>query len=604
VKPNPYFEALAWCKRNNISFQKCKTNYIKEDAVKEACNRYEEKLHYVKPEKKCPEGKEINPKTGRCIKIKIKKEPKLKREKNIKKEKRPVQKSANKLSSPNADSIRSNASLGSMKSLSDFSVPKSLSRSIQKNKSNTKKNSRSQYSRVFFRQKIEKKNAKYFKNLNHDFSLKKSKDPMEKTVLKENIDLKNLKKLKIKKIRRQPFINDFFDDKNVKKSLKSQAEQSLKNSLSSRSRKVKYMLEKVKANRIQRFFKKNLLKKYFTLEKRVKYYNYVVQFLKNLNELACLGEKQFKTKDNEVINGYTVHDVVDLEKRIGTDSAFGVIYRTSVKNMLGRAPIATKLMEIDINNTKEADINMNLSKNILHKQLSRHFLFCYKLFVCSKPSWLVPRIISNTRYLITLNELAHGDLKNLCSDMNFLKNNDLVINIAIQCILSIASFHKVGYIHQDCHWGNFLYHLTDDKSGYYHYKINDEDFYLKNCGYTMMIYDFGLCSKYKKVDNSTLKLFSADYIRILQAFKNKTMRGWCESYQYPVVKISSYINELQDTIIAGVRKSTDENDLLKNVILTKLLRVPTNGIFLRNLPLGETIVNNMPYIIDDRFIKT
>jgi predicted unusual protein kinase regulating ubiquinone biosynthesis (AarF/ABC1/UbiB family) len=184
-----------------------------------------------------------------------------------------------------------------------------------------------------------------------------------------------------------------------------------------------------------------------------------------------------------------------------------------------------------------------------------------------------------------------------------LKNNELVINVAVQCVLSIASFHKMGYVHHDCHWGNFLYHLTDDKSGYYHYKINNEDFYLKNCGYTMMIYDFGLSSKYTKVDSNTLKVLAGDYIRILQAFKNKTLKGWCESRQYPTVLISTQIDRIQDTIIAASKRNIDETYLLNNVILPTLLNISTNGIFLRRLPQSETVVNSLPYIIDDNLNK-
>lgn len=50
VKPNPYSETLAWCKRNKIEHNKCKNMYNddKELAKKEACNRHLEKLKQKK----------------------------------------------------------------------------------------------------------------------------------------------------------------------------------------------------------------------------------------------------------------------------------------------------------------------------------------------------------------------------------------------------------------------------------------------------------------------------------------------------------------------------------------------------------------------------
>jgi hypothetical protein len=489
VKPNPYFEALAWCKRNNITFAQCKKDYNKEEATKRACKRYEEKKLYKTQKKQCKDGSVINPKTGRCIKIKT------------------------------------------------------------------------------------VKPAKTIKNAN--------KPP------------KNIKKHAV--------IQDFYDDKDIKKSFRTQL------SKNSTSRKVRYMLEKVKANRIQDFFKRNLLKKYFTLEKRVKYYNYVANFLKPLNDVGCLEKKVFyDTKDaNKKYNGYTVHNTVDLEKRIGSDSVYGVIFKTSIKNMLGRAPIASKLMPITNNNVKEANINMMLSKIILHKQLSRHFLFSYKLFVCNKPSSVVPKVIAKSSYLIALNEMAHGDLQSLCDNMAFLKNDELLMNIAIQCMLSIATFHNIGYLHSDCHWGNFLYHLTDDKSGYYHYKIYGENYYLKNCGYTMMIYDFGLCNKYpfttnKLLHQQTMMDLATDYIHILNAFKNTALRGWSKSQVYPRKALSTYIDNLQSSLKFSSLASKHEKGFIKNILLNYLLQNPYKRLFVKALPKGERIVNTTtPFIIDE-----
>ena len=457
------------------------------------------------------------------------------------------------------------------------------------------------YSKVFKRQYKEKKNAKFVKK-QKAFHQKPSSDPFKKNVPKDHL----MKHLRVKKLIHRPFIKDVYDEK-VKKVFEEQkkdhVKQSLHKSASSTSRKVKEMLRKIKATKIQKFLKSNLIKKYFTLDKRVQYFKYVRDFLKNINQKACLKPKDFNDSKGQVISGYTIDNIIDLEKQIGTKSEYGVIYRTSVKNMLGKAPIATKLTPINIENKKEIDINVKISKGIVRPKLSRHFLLTYKAFECEKRDIQVPKIVMNTKYYITLNELAHGDLASLSENEDYLRNNDLVLNIATQALLSIMTFHNLGYIHHDCHWGNFLYHMTEDKSGYYHYKIYNKDYYLKNCGYTLMIYDFGLCEKYASKTKYLKNYMVRDYERILQAFQNKTDKGWCKPPNLVSSGISTFINNLQTEIIRSPAYQNNHIDINNNVILKHLLQLPVKNIFVNVLPAGAKIINDSPYIIDETLAR-
>lgn len=585
VKPNPYFEALAWCKRNGIHNTKCKKEYFadKKKARSEACNRYEEKIHYVKPAKKCPEGKVINPKTGRCIKIKVEKEKRVYRRKKATQNLAVVKRSSSISRTPRPN-------ISSMKRLSNFSSVKGMSSSSKS----------SQYSKVFKKQHKEKKNAKFIKKGKTAFQPRSTSNPLRKKVAKDTLG-----NIHLKKIKRHPFIKDVYDG-NMKGILEEQQDAEIKRShhksASSTSRKVKEMLQKIKATKIQKFLKKNLIKKYFTLEKRVNYYKYVRSFLKDLDQKACLQTKEYKDKNNKIINGYTVNDIIDLEKQIGSKSEYGVIYRTSVKNMLGKAPIATKLMPINTENRFEINLNMNISKEIIKPMISRHFLLTYKAFECENRAFQVPKIIMNTRYYITLNELAHGDLQSICGNKDYLSNNELMLNLAAQAMISIATFHHLGYIHKDCHWGNFLYHMTEDISGYYHYKINKKDYYLKNSGFTLMIYDFGFAIKYNSKTADLKTLVASDYNRVLRAFKNKTGRGWNKHTKLPTPLVSEYIHSLQTAITTRsvvYEPSFTYKDIMYKTIINKLLAMPINNIFVETLPAGEKIINHSAFVIDD-----
>ena len=71
--------------------------------------------------------------------------------------------------------------------------------------------------------------------------------------------------------------------------------------------------------------------------------------------------------------------------------------------------------------------------------------------------------------------------------------------------------------HNDCHWGNFLYHKIKP-GGYIHYKIFDKDIYLKNYGYLWIIWDYGITSS---LINPLI-----DYTRVVHAFISKQDNGW------------------------------------------------------------------------------
>lgn len=395
------------------------------------------------------------------------------------------------------------------------------------------------------------------------------------------------------------FIKDIYHDAKVKSSLQKQERQSLQKS--SKSSKYRKLLEKNKAKQIQKFLKRNLLVKYFSLENRVRYYMYVVKFLKDVNTFSCIKPKTFATKTGSTVNGYTIENIIDLERRIGTDSVNGVIYKTSVKNMLGRSPMVAKLMQkYDTGNKNEVEINKKVSANIISRKLSRHFLFTYKVFECT--NWLdnkdTPSLIRNEEYFVCLNELAHGDLVGLCENRMFLENDEIVINVACQSLLAIATFHKMGLVHQDTHWGNFLYQLIENKKGYYHYLINGKNYYLKSCCYNVMIYDFGNAVTY----NARQKLkANEDYRKILEAFQNNKIgrAKWVKFSNLPTDGVSNYIRDLVSKIF---RMMSNDEDHVIDEILKHFMNAPVE-VLVQDLPQNQTILNDKPFIIDSRLQK-
>lgn len=358
------------------------------------------------------------------------------------------------------------------------------------------------------------------------------------------------------------------------------------------------------SNRNVKAFFKSYVKSKYNIENRAKYFKYIYSKISKIKEISCLQKKNFY-KNTKVYSGYTIDDIINLEKKIGSDSKYGSIFITSIKDAIGKYPIATKLMEVNTSNSIEKCLNEHITKKILKLKLSKHFVFTYSTFICNNISSDVPPIISNLNYYVNLNELAHGDLKQLCKLKTYVSDDTLVYNVFIQVMLSIMTFQCTGYTHGDCHYGNFLYQRNQD-DGYYHYNINDNNYYLKSCKYNMMIFDFGF-SKKNNPDNKITSKMLEDYIRIIHAFSNKKIltKSWSYYAKYPSDKVSHFTNYLLNKLII-INKTLVSNrlkgnkklkDLINEMIIPHLIIAP-NNIFTKYKPSGK-IINKKPFLIND-----
>ena len=358
------------------------------------------------------------------------------------------------------------------------------------------------------------------------------------------------------------------------------------------------------SNRNVKAFLKSYVNNKYCIENRAKYFKYIYSKISKIKEISCLQKKNFY-KNTKVYNGYTIDDIVNLEKQIGSDSVYGSIFITSIKDAIGKYPIATKLMKVNTSNSIEKCLNEHITKNILKFKLSKHFVFTYRTFLCNNISSDVPPIISNLNYYVNLNELAHGDLKQLCKLKTYVSDDMLVYNVFIQVMLSIMTFQCTGYTHGDCHYGNFLYQRNPEE-GYYHYNINGNNFYLKSCKYNMMIFDFGFAKKIES-DNKITSIILEDYVKIIYAFANKEIlpKSWSYFAKYPPDNVSYFTTYLQNKLITinktlvsnRLKRNKNLKDLINELIIPYLTKAP-NNIFTKYKP-NEKIINKKPFLIND-----
>ena len=355
-----------------------------------------------------------------------------------------------------------------------------------------------------------------------------------------------------------------------------------------------------------KYFKNKNLK--YNLKQRIFYYNHIIERLKNISNNQCLVEYDINSKKSNNNKGYSINDTIFLTKKFGSISKYGYIYITAIRKEIGKYPIASKIMINNSVNLFEANTNLKITDKIVKTMCSRHFILTYKVIMCDKiTNKNLPDIVVNKKYYVLLNELARGDLKQLCSNKLFLKNDNILYNVFIQIILSISTFHHLGYVHGDCHWGNFLYQINYgiNKNSYHHYNIYGNSYYLKSCEYTIFIYDFGFA---KKLISSNISTIEADYVRLINAFKNKNIepKSWISvDNNLPSDSVGFFVklfkNAIYENTFAKNNNAMFLENLTNNTIIPILLNAP-NNIFVNKLPPKATIINKKPYYINKKIL--
>jgi hypothetical protein len=341
------------------------------------------------------------------------------------------------------------------------------------------------------------------------------------------------------------------------------------------------------ANKISKFLKSKLIVDKYSLDNRVQFLNYIINKLKDIKEDDCLEKKQFTNS-----NGYTIRNIINLEKLISKDNFNGKIYKTSLINTLGVFPIATKVMKTTKDNLFEISLMDKITEEIIQKKLSKHFLIIYKSCICRKSD------ISEKSSLISVNEIANGDLASLLNNQDIISNNNLLYNILFQTFISIGTFHNLfSLIHNDCHGGNFLWHYNNEK-GYYHYIFNEQSIYLKACKYNIMIYDFGLVEKINN-DNS-LKIIK-DYCEIIPTFLNENYDSDENDYS-PNMDFSLEMNNILTLLMSKFKTYKEDKSNIRielfNFLIENVFKKNAGNIFKTKLTKSMKIINKTPYYIN------
>lgn len=360
-------------------------------------------------------------------------------------------------------------------------------------------------------------------------------------------------------------------------------------------------IKSINANKISRFLKSKLIVDKYTLDNRVSFLSYIRKKLHKIKEDDCI-----ETKTYSHGNGYTIRNILNIENKISGDNNFGgVIYKTSVRNAIGVFPIATKVMEKISDNLYEVKLMADITNNIIIDKISKHFLILYMSCLCEKDEY------SKSKRLISVNEIANGDLGNLIDTKEVIFNKELLYNLLFQSLISIGTFHNLlSHVHADCHGGNFLWHYNNEK-GYYHYIFNGKNLYLKACRYNIMIYDFGFAKKIKK---NNIKKIISDYFNTIPIFLNEDYIN--DRDLSPDSNVKNELNDIIKTLtniydtIDNEGSSSSPKNIQNNtfsIIINEIFKkYNINNMFITDFDSDEysktkrptNIINKKPYYIN------
>lgn len=325
--------------------------------------------------------------------------------------------------------------------------------------------------------------------------------------------------------------------------------------------------------------------------KRLKEYAMVKNYMSSVP--PCLTSKP---------NGkFFLGDRIDLTKRIGSPSVYGIVYLTKGMGFGRLLKVATKCMAVSPDNTKEIQVLNALTDEVKRSGFQHFPLFYFNkkcnVPLCQQQDADCPAEFLKQPYYVVMSELAQGDLKSwLHEDTHKLTEYTSAL---FQIYMALAKFHSMGLSHNDAHWGNFLYHKVKP-GGYWWYKAGSHHFYIKNTGQLWVLWDFGFAKKH-----SSPTYMCSDFRRITSAFRYDTsaVPGWMPESQtnikYPeeLVNITSHLDaETKGFVGCNIGQSLlDVLGTLPLILGKKDKDIPEIALTYKRP--SEPILNDKPFIL-------
>lgn len=255
----------------------------------------------------------------------------------------------------------------------------------------------------------------------------------------------------------------------------------------------------------------------FLWEHRLHIFNLVLENFESLVETFS-SEMKFLNGEHYCLgNDKIFGKSIKLKKRIGSPSVYGEAWFSTLKGIDSKHEhnIAVKkilLKKADIHDTPFSKKQLLSGKSVwseiaayilcnvlVFSRICPNLPILYKYTWCSQGCKFVNKEMDvskkgNNACILIANELADGDINHFTEGKNKkIWNDELIENFIFQVTVALYSLKKYFNMrHNDLHGGNVLVHRIKKVKGYFHYRINKEDYYLPNLGYFFILWDFGM----------------------------------------------------------------------------------------------------------------
>jgi len=257
-------------------------------------------------------------------------------------------------------------------------------------------------------------------------------------------------------------------------------------------------------------------------KERYKKYVKMMDYLKNIN----LGNKGCIEPANKK-NTYTLNKDIGLYKQIGSNSAFGAVYKSVNINeeyLSKNIPKFVTKIQVLSNVFKSEFKILKIIMEIIKKDNIPLFPLIYDIIKCDNlikdknyPKPLQKATGRNKSYTLILYELATGDLSSFFKKE---RNYNLWKNCYEQIFMSLFIFHSIiKNIHGDAHYGNFLYRKIKP-GGCFCYNINGTNYYIENLGYVWMVWDYSNATPLKELSDY---IWIEDFMRINRFMRKRDL---------------------------------------------------------------------------------
>ena len=196
---------------------------------------------------------------------------------------------------------------------------------------------------------------------------------------------------------------------------------------------------------------------------------------------------------------------INLKKHIGSGD-WGNVYSACLQaDFLCKRKFAVKMSRIGKDDLKEPytetssawyEIWMlkDIIRPIIENNICPNLPLYIDTFLCNKCDFVYKRNKKQHPCVITIMELATGDLKNFLSLSNFTDNQ--LYSALFQIMAGLHAIQMRGQIFiNDVKAANILYYNVNP-GGYWHYIINNTSFYVPNYGHMFVLNDFGVSTLY------------------------------------------------------------------------------------------------------------